>query len=1764
MAIKIQFDPTHNPETPTMILAKKSGEKLGQLDPKSISIKDDLNNPSEITFSVNKYVDGKKTNLWDKIVDFKLLWCVEWDMWFEITIDIDESTETVKNVYCTELSQAELSQVMLYNIEINTETDISRDDYKNPTIFYNFETPSESLLHRITEKARHYKIVHVDASIAKIQRTFSFDNISLYDALMQIAEEIDCLFVFNSSSDSNGNIQRSISVYDLESNCKSCGHRGQFTSVCPECGSSNITEGYGDDTTIFVDSEELASDIQLTTDTGSVKNCFKLAGGDDLMTATIRNCNPNGTDYIWYLSKSDKEDMSSILVSKLDDYDVLYQMYLKDYVYNLDNNMVSKYNELINKYTIYDNTLETVLPSIQSYPALMKVYYNTVDFELYLKSELMPDAELSDTSAESQVALLIGKNMSPVATTNIAYLSSATADSVVTQMARAIVDSRYKIEILSSSLTKGVSTCTWTGVFKVTNYSDEEDTATGNSVTITINDNYKTFVEQKLTKALHDKETKDLSIVGLFNMPFASFKNELKKYCLNSLTSFHDACQACIDILIEQDISNASTWSGQNPNLYNDVYVPYYNMLQALEEEMQLRESEIAIISGIKDSDGNVITKGLQTYILELVTSTQKALDFQSYLGENLWKEFVTYRRESKYENSNYVSDGLNNAELFSRALEFIEVAQKEIYKSAELQHSITASLKNLLLMKKFEPLVDYFSVGNWLRIQIDDSIYKLRLLSYEINFDSLENISVEFSDVFKTTDGTSDQQSIISRTKNMTTSYSSTQRQANQGAKSSKILKGWSQSGLNTATTKIMCEASGQTQTWDEHGMLFRKYDTVTETYSDIQMKIINSTLALTDNNWKTTKTALGLFKYNDPETGELTEAYGINGEVIIGRILLGEQLGIYNEAGTLKFNKDGFVITNGVNSFTVNPNNAKKLLALSTPDADILYVDEKGLLHIQGDGAGLDISANSTVSGLSTRITANAEGLSAEISRAKGVEGELSTNIQANAEGISAEITRAKNAESGLSSSISSTKEELTNKIQINAEGLSAEIARAKGVEGDLSTSISATAESIRTEVKNTTDGLDSKIDQTASEIRQEVTDKYNGLDSKITQTANSITSTVSQKVGKDEVISAINQSAESITISASKINLQGAVTFSCLDNDAQNQITTAQSTANSASSAASSAQSTANSASSLASSAQSLASSANSTINSWGYGTSNTYINGGMIYTHSITTDELATDAIQSQGYVAGTGTYSTTGTFFNLADGSIKSPNFAIDSSGSAYFKGALFCTTGYIGGMSIFNKHIGTGEAGLSCDGTKEEGNTSGWELWAYEGAFRVADGGTTYITTLNNSYSSMTVGGTVTFTGTVDMSGATVKLPSDFNTGGEATDPTYGTKLKYDSSTNKLSLLNDNSSVLSSVVISSSSSSDVNGANITPNSVETTTYVKVGSYLTVANSIEAGKNASGESKFIVRKDTSSGVEINSTLTVYGGVGFHGDTYIGTSSANHNLIVAGKTTTVDLTATGTVDFSNATVIGLAGVSLQIDGKTYSNNLTSYNLATQSWVTGQGYLTSHQSLSSYATIKYVDSKYAGDVVSAISGQSVKLYQITPSGTFNGEKVLPIIGSLKAQGNLSCTGDVWCTGAVHGSNISDERLKNIIFDIGNVYKDLFMQIKPIAFTWKDKNIDTKIHFGVGAQTIEKSINEFGIDSSNIGIIKHRYFDSPNENTGLSDQYYVNYDEIYMLTIPVVQEHEREIIELKNQILLLQGEISILKQKMEEMQNA
>lgn len=970
MAIRINFDASHNPESPTIVLARKNGDIIGKLDAKAIEVSDVLKDASEISFNVNKFVDNEETKYWDEIVDFKLVHCVEWDMWFEITVTLDEATETVKTVFCRNLGHAELSQIELYNIEINTENDIARDDYEIPTVLYNIERPEASLLHRIMEKAQHYTIIHVDETIAKIQRTFSFDDISIYDAFQEIADEINCLFVFHSNSDKNGKIQRTISVYDLETNCNQCGYRGEYADICPECGSLDISEGYGEDTTIFITADELADDIQLSNDTDSIKNCFKLEAGDDLMTATVRNCNPNGTDYIWYVSDALKADMSQDLVDKIESYNELYSMYQKDYVVDLDETLLDRYNNLVDKYKVYNEDLENITIPIVGYPALMNAYYNTIDLEMYLKSSLMPSVEMIDTDAIKEAAKLTVENLSPVSVNSIANISLATADNAVLAMAKIVADSKYRIKVATSTLERGESYQIWTGNFTVTNYYDEEDKATSEIISIIIDDNYSAFVQQKMEKALNKDNEDDLSISGLFAKTHNEFVDELKKYSLNYLKSFYNSCQSCIDILIEQGIADKDTWSGQEPNLYDDLYVPYLNKLSAIEAETKIRQDEVDLIVGVYDIDNELKTYGLQNYIVDIVNLIQGNLNFEKYLGSDLWLEFCSFRREDKYSNDNYISDGLNNAELFKRAYEFIKTAKKDIYKSAELQHSISTTLKNLLVIKKFEPLVDYFKVGNWFRIEVDNEIYKLRLIKYTINYDDIDNISVEFSDVVKQ----NQPMDIIKRTLNqassMATTYDSVQRQAYQGAKSNSIVNNWINTGLDATTTKIIGGADNQTQTWDEHGMLFKKYDAINDSYDNIQLKIINSTIAITDDNWQTVKTAVGAYYYFHPETGKLTRAYGVNAETIIGKIILGENMTMQNKSGTMvfdddgltitsgsdddigtmTFNEDGLVVKHGKNTVTISPK-SEEVMNITNGEESVFVVDENGELSINGN---------------------------------------------------------------------------------------------------------------------------------------------------------------------------------------------------------------------------------------------------------------------------------------------------------------------------------------------------------------------------------------------------------------------------------------------------------------------------------------------------------------------------------------------------------------------------------------------------------------------------------------------------------------------------------------------------------------------------------------------------------------------------------------------------------------------------------------------
>lgn len=971
----IEISPDGQPITPDLVLSYRGGTKQGIIhNVQSLTNANALVETAEISFDVYKEIDGVECRLWDDIRDFRLVYIPHLDTstfnpWYELSVEVDENDCTIKHCQGIHLQEAELGQLTLNGVEINTEDDIARDDY-SPTIIYDPKNPEASALDRILkDKASHYTIVHVDSSIANLQRTFSWDGSSIKDAFDDIANEVECLFKYGEYTNNDGKIHRTISVYDLNDRCMECGERGSFTTkVCPKCSSANINYGYGTDSGIFLSHENFAGDITYSSNKDSVKNCFRLVAGDDLMTATIRNINPSGSQYIWYLSDSVRADMSQALQDKLKAYDTEYESYSTEKQIDIPSTVISEYNALINKYKLYDDTLTNIKYPIIGYSALTDVYYSALNFYSLLKTTLAPASEHGEkTTAAKELTKLTINTLSPLGIQNAEISSSATVTSAVQNYAKVFIDtSLYRITAKCNTYEAKV----WKGTITLTGYSDDEDTATSAELTVYVSDATPDFIKCQIEKAMKKNNVDATGTVALFKKNESEFKQALSFYSVDNLNILASIARGCLDILIQQGVADPEN------ELYSSMYLPYYNRSVWIQDELREREAEVLKLRGTRSNPDGVLD-----YIEKQRQTIANKLDLRSYLGETLWVEFCSFRRDDTYQNDNFISDGLSDTELIAQAKEFIKNAEREIVKSATLQHTISCNLNNFLLVKEqdveespvpivtldgihiithdqlylvkgnatFSPLLVNFEVGNWVHIEIDGVVYKLRLTSYKIDYDNLDKLDVEFSDVTYGLDYMSDTQSILAQAQSMATSYSMVQHQANKGNNANKQIMDMVENGLNLTNKRIVNAADNQNMVVDESGLLMREKNEFGDDYSAEQTKIINHGFYYTNDGWKTVKTGLGKYIYYDPETGTYKEDYGIIAHKIVGNIILGNELGIYNTSGSVKIDQNGMTITADASDTN------KDLFTLQRKNEDgsytkYVYVDDDGNIKING----------------------------------------------------------------------------------------------------------------------------------------------------------------------------------------------------------------------------------------------------------------------------------------------------------------------------------------------------------------------------------------------------------------------------------------------------------------------------------------------------------------------------------------------------------------------------------------------------------------------------------------------------------------------------------------------------------------------------------------------------------------------------------------------------------------------------------------------
>ena len=888
-------------EPPALLLMNRSFDLIGK-----ISNFDNwkaafaANGLDEITFDVHKYANGQLCPVWDDLIDLKIVDVSGFGR-FEISVNYTDNTETVKSIHGFSL-ETELAQISLYEFHVNDEeaadmeiTEYSKDNYDSqgnfiPTTFYREISKEDSpetadfkrkhsLLHRIlADKAPHWSVGYVTPYIAldeesqpeessKFQRTYTVDGETIYDFLTgAVAEESNVVFVFDT-------INRKINCYSL---CD-----------CIDQTTGEKVTGIGEDTMVFVSKNKLANEFNISSNKDNVKNCFRIEGGDDVITDMVRAVNMNGSNYIYQFADFQLNDMSEALRNKITGYQKMMSSKETQDMYYGENGI---YTRLCNAYGDL----------------------------LYYESSMMPNTDkVTDPGeAEDQYDKVFAKlNGSIVAVSSMNHYDSNLFVGVtrnVEAYAQVFLDSRFDLEIVagteSYSYVKNSATGTWKGKIKIIQHTNEKnayptDIDSVSELIITINADELEFAKQKVYKALSKSAMADIDF-NVAGMNETEMRNYFSQYALNRLESFAEGYNSCLSILAKMGQETASE---VQKSLYRD-YEKKRKIVESVKKKRQEQVDSVnSLIKEIKEEQKIFIYGGVYN------NKSYDPHDFYAYLGSDvLYKELSSYRREDSYTNGNYISDGLSTRDCIAKAKELLEAATKEAKKACVLQRTVSTSLNNLFALPEFEPLYDKFALFNYIRVRTEDEILKLRIIGIEFSGDSTEKIEVTFSDQIESLDGTlSDLQSIIKQAGSMATSYPSTVLQAKQGSEANGEIADIYNNGLNAAKAMLKNNDSNEV-TITSSGIVCKRMDDE-GVYGEKQLRITGNIMAFTDDNWQSVRMAIGETMFQNPVTGDKKPEYGIIAENIVGKLIAGDKAFIGNKNNNVLITGDGITIKNG-----------------------------------------------------------------------------------------------------------------------------------------------------------------------------------------------------------------------------------------------------------------------------------------------------------------------------------------------------------------------------------------------------------------------------------------------------------------------------------------------------------------------------------------------------------------------------------------------------------------------------------------------------------------------------------------------------------------------------------------------------------------------------------------------------------------------------------------------------------------------------------
>ena len=915
---------------PRLFLCEPDKTKIAPLETTNTKGTFKFNSYSELSFETarvyNDLITGttKINPFFDKIESPRLIY-LENIAYFELQ-GPDHDLDGIKEIKpCTAYSlEYTLSTKFLEDFYINTgKVDslevLNADDQNHiaPITLYNPSNTKLSLLHLALEKAYGWKIKHVDQSLQKLSRQFEVDRESIYDFLInEVCEKFNCYIVFDT-------INNEINVYAESLTAKFIGDgtTNTFTISPPfaEVGAVSV-DGYkttrweydqATGTIILEDIPEYGAHIEVVDGALTEWETDVFITFDNLAQELQISYPFEDVKTVLTVTYGDDLDIREVnmglpYITDLsyfytvewmgqDLYDAYTTYMQKSNLYQSDYaNNAQEMLDIANHISFEENRLSL------EYSIAQSVNKDTVG-TYYVRGGEYPNYYYTEVSLPADYDV------------NTTYYSTDTANLDET-----------KVSNLYEALKKYFNNEEWNEEFdKLSNDFQFMEIYT------------LSYLKDELEKVNTDK-TKSSSVEGAINNFLAEMWEQIGRTPLKSL--YYESYK-------QKQIVNIEAGLSQESHSEYGYYYPVVLYLNSIERAIAARDASIAIY--------NTKYEEIQNQNIAIANE----LIVENNFTEGQMIRLSAFLREDELHLDDIVETSQTTvSESFKLKQDAMESGRIELQKRSQPQLQFSMTMANIYALPEFEPIIHQFQLGNVVKVGLrSDYVKQSRLLQVDLNFDDFSDFSCEFGELTSLRSQSDIHADLLKKAVQAGKSVATNSSHWTKGSEQATSTDLKIQNGLLDAATQIKAIDGTQGVVIDKYGIKLQN-QLSDGSLDPEQIWMVNNKLVFTDDNFKTSRMAIGKVKVDG------NDYYGIISEIMLagyiegskmkgGTIQIGEQ-----DDGTYAFevHEDGSVTMSGGSSIdgyakeedlekvteTVNNINSSKMykVEITTSDSTVI----------------------------------------------------------------------------------------------------------------------------------------------------------------------------------------------------------------------------------------------------------------------------------------------------------------------------------------------------------------------------------------------------------------------------------------------------------------------------------------------------------------------------------------------------------------------------------------------------------------------------------------------------------------------------------------------------------------------------------------------------------------------------------------------------------------------------------------------------------